>query len=478
MKLYALANTAIAALVVAACSNSGASRASGSAPDGGTAGGSVSSGGGSGKGPDNDAAPSPGDDAGTGDPGAPAPSGLEGGSVPPDASVATIGHPSASVVADAVAAGLSSYHRNTSTGDIWCTPCDGAPVMLAAASFTGDTSADARLLQQMRLLLGGSNDPFGTGGYSANDERNATAMYAIAKRTPRIWSQLTSTEVHEIDLIMEATLVADVYATADKTNASGPPVTFDGSTNSNRDWNPNYREGMIGAVIVGTEYFGGQAPTEAMLAAYDHAAFTTELQKSGLANLYWTFSTYQTMPSAGAPSPQTVQQGIAGYAMHGITLGQLLDMYVYLASNTFSANVSCGLNGGAGIVVNSVHAGTIVSGCSGLPNVGAMGMELEFASSDANGARSDASYVRLGTRADLFNQLVVVVYGDWKDTTASTAALKQLVVGETDFFYKAGQGYEDYSHGTDEGLFKCGSSMDCTLNQAIWTELLAPAHGM
>ena len=478
MKLSALANTAIAALVVAACSNSGASRASASAPDGGTAGGSVSSGGGSGKGPDNDAAGNPGDDASAGDAGVPAPSGVEGGSSPPDASVATIGHPSASVVADAVAAGLSSYHRNTSTGDIWCTPCDGAPVMLAAASFTGDTSADARLLQQMRLLLGGSNDPFGTGGYSANDERNATAMYAIAKRTPRIWSQLTSTEVHEIDLIMEATLVADVYATADKTNVSGPPVTFDGSTNSNRDWNPNYREGMIGAVIVGTEYFGGQVPTEAILAAYDHAAFTTELQKSGLANLYWTFSTYKTMPSAGAPSPQAVQQGIAGYAMHGITLGQLLDMYVYLASNTFSANVSCGLNGGAGIVVNSVHAGTIVSGCSGLPNVGALGMELEFASSDANGARSDASYVRLGTRADLFNQLVIVVYGDWKDTTASTTALKQLVVGETDFFYKAGQGYQDYSHGTDEGLFKCGSSMDCTLNQAIWTELLAPAHGM
>ena len=191
MKLYALANTAIAALVVAACSSNGASRASGSAPDGGTAGGSVSSGGGSGKGPGNDAAGSPGDDAGAGDAGVPAPSGVEGGSSPPDASVATIGHPSASVVADAVAAALSSYHRNTSTGDIWCTPCDGAPVMLAAASYAGDTSADARLLQQMRLLLGGSNDPFGTGGYSANDERNATAMYAIAKRTPRIWSQLT-----------------------------------------------------------------------------------------------------------------------------------------------------------------------------------------------------------------------------------------------------------------------------------------------
>src|SRR5581483_10935555 len=96
----------------------------------------------------------------------------------------------ASVVSDAIAADLSSYHRNASTGDIWCLPCDGAPVVLALAALQGDTSVDTRLLQQMRQLLSNSNDPFGTGGYAANDERNATAMYAIAKRVPRIWSQL------------------------------------------------------------------------------------------------------------------------------------------------------------------------------------------------------------------------------------------------------------------------------------------------
>jgi hypothetical protein len=277
---------------------------------------------------------------------------------------------------------------------------------------------------------------------------------------------------------MEATFVADVYATADATNKNGPPRTFDGSTNSNRDWNPNYQEGMIGAVIVGAEYFGGQAASEAMLTAYDHAAFTNQLQAAGLTHLYQTFDTYQANPSAGAPSPQTVQQGILGYAMHGITLGHLLDMYVYLANGTFSATVSCGLNGGAGILTGGVYAGRIVSGCSGLPNVGSVGMEAEFASTDANGARSDASYVRLGTRDDLFNQAVLVVYGDWQDTATSTKAIGQLAIGVKDFFYKATQGYQDYSHGINEGLFQCGKSMDCPLNQAIWTQVLAPVHGM
>jgi hypothetical protein len=231
-------------------------------------------------------------------------------------------------------------------------------------------------------------------------------------------------------------------------------------------------------VLVGTEYFGGQAPVEAMLASYDHAAFGADLQANGLTNAYWTFSLYQTTPSSGAPNPQTVQQGIQGYAMHGITLGQLLDMYVYLADDTFGAHVNCGLNNGAGILVGAVYAGRIVTGCSGLPNVGALGMEKEFDSVDGNGARSDASYVRLGLRTNLFNQLVLVVYGDWQDTTASRAALTQVGVGVQDFFYKAMQGYQDYSHGTNEGLFQCVTDMDCPLNQALWTQVLAPVHGL
>src|SRR3712207_7277215 len=31
---------------------------------------------------------------------------------------------------------------------------------------------------------------------------------------------------------------------------------LDGDTNLGRDWNPNYREGMVGAMLVGAAYFG------------------------------------------------------------------------------------------------------------------------------------------------------------------------------------------------------------------------------
>jgi hypothetical protein len=402
----------------------------------------------------------------------------DGGPPAGDGGATTLPRPTADVVLDAVSAPLSSFHRNGTTGDIWCLPCDGAPVMLAAAAYAGDTSVDARLLEQMRHVLGNGNDPFGTGGYAANDERNVTAMYAIAKRTPRIWGQLTADEVQTIDTIMKATLVASAYLTADATNASSVPAGFDGSTNHDRDWNPNYREGMIGAVLVGTEYFGGQAATESLLDGYDHAAFTAEIQARGLDNLYWTFSTYERTPGAGAPSPATVAQGLQGYRLYGLTLGQLLDIYLNLASDTFSEVVACGLNDGAGILVGGVDAGRIVAGCAGLPNLGEVGMEKEFNSVDAEGQRSSAGYARLGVRDHLFNHLVLLVYGDWQDTTESAAALRRVQVGVVDFFYKAAQGYRGYSHASDEGLFQCGADMDCLLNEAIWSQIIAPAHNL
>ena len=127
------------------------------------------------------------------------------------ASTVTIGAPSQATVADAIGTTLLSYyHPDASTGDIWCLPCDGAPVTLAAASYVGNTMADAQLLAQMRYLLQTGNEPFGTGGYAANDERNATAMYAIAKLVPRVWSQLTAAELTKINLIAEAAFVSDV----------------------------------------------------------------------------------------------------------------------------------------------------------------------------------------------------------------------------------------------------------------------------
>jgi len=69
-----------------------------------------------------------------------------GGGAGGDGAAVSLPRPSDAVIDRALAAPLSSYHRNASTGDIWCLPCDGAPVVLAAAALAGETRVDARLL--------------------------------------------------------------------------------------------------------------------------------------------------------------------------------------------------------------------------------------------------------------------------------------------------------------------------------------------
>jgi hypothetical protein len=100
----------------------------------------------------------------------------------------------------AISTGLTRYNRNlkggahTNRGG-----SGGAPVLLALAAFTGETRADNRLLEQMRYTLTGGNDISANGGYPAQHERSVTAMFAIARLTPRIWKQLTADETARAD---------------------------------------------------------------------------------------------------------------------------------------------------------------------------------------------------------------------------------------------------------------------------------------
>ena len=86
-------------------------------------------------------------------------------------------------------------------------------------------------------------------------------MFAIAKQTPRIWDQLTTAEKTKVDLVMKAAFIASAFTTADNNPyilAGTQQYTLDADPNLDRNWNPNYREGMLGGVLVGMVYFGGR----------------------------------------------------------------------------------------------------------------------------------------------------------------------------------------------------------------------------
>ena len=131
------------------------------------------------------------------------------------ASAMVLNSPSQTAVNAAIASPLIDYDKNFSggayTNGAWF---GGASIVLAAASHAGNTSADARLLQQIRFSCTGGNEICANGGYPAQHELQATGMFAIAKLTPRIWNQITTAEKGRIDLIMKASLVSCAFTTS------------------------------------------------------------------------------------------------------------------------------------------------------------------------------------------------------------------------------------------------------------------------
>jgi len=396
----------------------------------------------------------------------------------PAAGPAVLASPPQSAVDAAIAAPLIRFNRAISggayTNGAWF---GGASVTLALASYAGNASADARLLEQARYVLTGGNDVAANGGYPAQHERHATGMFALMKLTPRVWNQLTDAERHKVDLVMEGTLVASAFTTSDANpyvTSGQSERTLDGDTNLGRDWNPNYREGMVGAMLVAAAYFG-PAQAQALLANFDHAAFLADVQASGLSNLYQTFNWKAANPASIAPAGSTIQSTVRQpYAYHGAGLGDLMGLYNSLLVDTYGKAVNAGLNGGAGIG----GGGKIASGADTLPNPGALGMLKEFDSADSGGPRSAANYAYDGFRPHQTDLLVMIASGLWQGGSAvAQDAARRLEVGNTDLWYKLDRGYIGYYAGANQGVFSTatdGDTFGFAYTRPVWESVLRP----
>lgn len=393
---------------------------------------------------------------------------------------AVVRGPSQAAVDAAIACPLISYGRNFSggayTNGAWF---GGASVVLAVASHAGNTSADARLLQQIRHSIIGVNAICANGGYPAQHERHVTGMFAIARHTPRIWNQLTSAEISKIHLLMKASLVASAFTTANNNPfrlAGTQQYTLDGDSNLNRDWNPNYREGMIGGMLVAMVYFGGPSPAAAILNGYNHASFVAELSAAGLTNTYQIFNWKAANASSPAPSGSMIETAVRNYRYYGSGLADYMGIYNALSADTFGKSVNSGLNGGAG--VNGW--GRIASGAGTLPNPGTAGMLKEFDSVDGAGSRSSLDYAYDGYRPHQTNQLVLIIGGYWpKGKGITQAAVDRMRTGLTDLWYKMAKGYYNYSSGAARGFVDMAYMTDnrgFAYVRSLWEDVLTPYH--
>ena len=384
--------------------------------------------------------------------------------------------PPKAVVERAVKADLFRYSRTCKggahTNGAWG---GGSLITLAVASYGGDASADKRLLEQLRLMIRGDNSISANGGYPAQHERHFTGAGLLARRTPRVWDQLTDEERKKIDLLQKAALVASAYTTSDKSYAGGRKVTaLDGDENMNRGWNPNYQEGMLGAMIVGAVYFG-PAEAQKMLDGYAHEAFASELKEAGLSNTWETFTWKAAHADSKAPTAAEIEACVRGYRYQGLDLSDPMEYYYLLTTRTYGKTVNAGLNEGKGIK----GAGRIARGAADLPNLGKPGMLMEFDSNDANGRRSSAGYAYDGFRPNLTNHLVLVAGGQWKKGEKADKCLELMSVGIDDLFYKLEKGYVNYAKGkgSSEAFDLAERGWDFALTRSLWQDVVRPSHG-
>ena len=325
---------------------------------------------------------------------------------------------------------------------------NGSEAVKALTAYCGDPRLNAYFLAQLRNVLNPSKGPTATGGYQDQKQLGVAFLFLLAKRTLAIWDQLSEAEQALVDLNMEALMYSSTFTTKDEVAGY---LGMNGDTDVNRDWNPNHQNGMVGMIILTALYWGFDQ-FESKLASYSDADFVQTLRANNLKNLLSTYTNPARPQAAKIQAGLRKKVGGAVYRFHGITDRNLLGLFNYIASRTFSGKISCGLNEGTGIG----GYGRVVKDCEMLPNVGRTGMILEFDGWDAKGRRSSFSYswdswyplnyVRAALQIDGW-----LTPSALKRSATLAETMNRYWIGSNDLWYKIspdkGGGYKDYQNG-------------------------------
>lgn len=361
--------------------------------------------------------------------------------------------PSETSINFAKAAQLIWFNPNLSGGaHTWV--FNGAEVIKGLAAYCGSPRLIAEIFFQIKNVLDPAKGPTATGGYQDQKQLGIAFMFFLAKRTPEIWSSLSKAQQEIIDLEMEALMYSSVFTTKDEVSAS---LGMNGDTNLNRDWNPNYQNGMVGMIIIQSLYWGFDQ-FESKLAAYDDAAFVDKLRANNMKNLLSTYENSARPPAAVVQDALRKMVNGAIYRFHGITERNVMGLFNYIASRTFSAEINCGLNGGSGIG----GYGKMMADCDQLPNVGRKGMLLEFDGWDAGGRRSSAFYAWSGWYTLNYVRAALQIEGWLTPLAVQRSAtlsdtMRRYFIGTNDLWFKIspdeGGGYKNYEKGRPGGTF-------------------------
>lgn len=365
--------------------------------------------------------------------------------------------------------------------------------VLALASFSGNTAADARLVAQLASIATSGNEPQCNGGYTLQQHANEAVCIAVSSITPRVWNQLTSTQRGRLDTVMKALTVAAAFQSSNS-NAQivAGTARIAGISGTEVFWKTggaNFRLAPIAIMLAARVYFGSVAAVLDFLEGYNHATFTSQAQANGFPNIYVGFRQDTAAVSANLTRPgnTAINNALSNtwrfthYTSSNQTIGldNVSGLINHVIDLDFNRTCTNGLNNGAGIIVNGTAWGRIINNPSpARAQLGQNGMINEFAASDGSGPRSSIDYTMLDARLFWLPMIVIMCGGLLPfDDAGLQSRRTKMGVGMIDLKYKVDNGYRDYDHGAPQETWDVAGNRATTwgwpYSYGIWEDVIA-----
>lgn len=147
---------------------------------------------------------------------------------------------------------------------------------------TDGTNVRDRAVAHMKAALTPGLHPLFPGGHHSWFDQQVPMALGIARRTPGMWSQLSTDERRRADLLMEHCLyVANIFCNTNSTDWSLRAMVNVDMYGSNSGSLPNQSAAYHAYAIGAYAHFGGASGMNPLLAAYDLTAFRARLQAEG-----------------------------------------------------------------------------------------------------------------------------------------------------------------------------------------------------
>jgi peptidoglycan/xylan/chitin deacetylase (PgdA/CDA1 family) len=318
----------------------------------------------------------------------------------------------------------------------------------------GVTTVTQRALEQFRSVLTPGKEPGLSGsGLSGQGYMPVLQSFLLAKhKVPAIWNELSAAEKSKIDLMMLTGFLSAKF-TYDTENDY--KRALDNSDVFDKNWNPNHRAGLIGAILAYYYFDGDTAWLNEQADNFDYDSWIQQLENAGLPNVKVVY---------GNLGKATVEQGIKrdsnndgftytydiGAGNVTVPLNQPGRLAKALTEITFRHPVSP-----IGQVENGERKGYMVDGYAEFPNLGASSMGFEHITFDAQGVRSSNNYVFMGWKPNIEAVLPIMLF-ERPESDITEQELQDLLIrldiGTTDLIYKNTHGYVSYAKGKSEGV--------------------------